>query len=62
MPRTSSSRDKRNADPQKTHQRSSDSSWFEAVEIIDENDSEYLVRWAGKDLSTGKEWAPSWVT
>jgi hypothetical protein len=35
-------------------------SWFEAIGIIDENNSEYLVRWAGKDPS-GKEWAPSWV-
>lgn len=49
--------------PRKRNTQSSthDNSWFEALEIIDENDSGYLVRWAGTDKATGKEWPPSWV-
>jgi hypothetical protein len=47
--------------PLQTHPlQRSDNSWFEAIEIIDENSTEYLVRWAGND-PTGKEWVPSWV-
>ena len=62
MPGLSVSRNKRNTHrPQKTHKELHDSSWFEVLEILDENDSGYLVRWAGKDPSSGKEWAPSWV-
>lgn len=48
--------------PEATHQASGDELWFEVTEILDENDSEYLVQWAGEDPSTGKEWTPSWVS
>ena len=61
MGRLSGSPAKRTTRPQTTHSRSQDNSWFKALEILDENDSQYLVHWEGMDPSTGKEWGPSWV-
>ena len=43
------------------HQDVENNSWFQALEILDESNSQYLVRWAGIDPSTGNEWEPSWV-
>src|SRR5271154_1526434 len=51
----SGSRDKCKPHIETTHQRSYNSSWFQALEILDESNSEYLVQWAGKDPSSGKE-------
>jgi len=61
MPRLSGSRNKQYSPLQTTHQRSRHSSWFEAIKILDEKDTEYLVEWAGKDPTTGRQWAASWV-
>jgi hypothetical protein len=43
-----------------THQRYY-SPWFPATDIVGENDTEYLVQWAGKDPTTGRKWASTWV-
>jgi hypothetical protein len=34
---------------------------WEVLEIIGEQTGWYQVKWAGKDPTTGKTWAPSWV-
>ncbi|KAI9465847.1 hypothetical protein BJY52DRAFT_1183406 [Lactarius psammicola] len=35
--------------------------WWEVVEIVEEDGKWYRVRWAGKDPKTGKPWPLSWV-
>jgi len=63
MPRLSGPRKKRytGASAQTTHRGSRRSSWYEAINILAENDTHYLVQWAGKDPSTAREWDASWV-
>ncbi|KAI0254568.1 hypothetical protein BJV78DRAFT_1121136, partial [Lactifluus subvellereus] len=35
--------------------------WWEVIEIVAEEGKRFKVRWAGKDLETGKPWPLTWV-
>ncbi|KAI0273046.1 hypothetical protein BGY98DRAFT_921758, partial [Russula aff. rugulosa BPL654] len=35
--------------------------WWDVVEIVEEDGKRYRVRWAGKDPKTGKPWPLDWV-
>ena len=48
-------------------QKSLEDGWFEAERILDERDNEagvkeYLIKWAGLDPNTGKEYPSDWQT
>lgn len=34
---------------------------WEVIEIVDERDKKYQVRWAGNDPNTGKPWPLDWI-
>jgi hypothetical protein len=40
---------------------SSQGTWWDVVEIVEEDAKRYRVRWAGKDPKTGKPWPLDWV-
>ena len=40
---------------------SSQSNWFDAIEVLDQKGDKVKVSWAGIDPSTGKHWTPTWV-
>jgi hypothetical protein len=44
--------------PQKS---SSQKSYYEAINILDQKGDRYLVSWSGIDPNTGKPWEPTWV-
>jgi len=35
--------------------------WFEALELLAQDDNKFQVLWAGIDPSTGRQWEPAWV-
>lgn len=44
-----------------TPRDSSQESWWEAIDIIDQKGDRYLISWAGINPNTGKQWEPTWV-
>jgi hypothetical protein len=40
---------------------SSQETWWDVVEIVEEDGKRYRVRWAGKDPKTGKPWPLDWI-
>jgi len=62
MPEPSSSSAPKTTSSSTTQDSSLDGNWFEAIEILDQKGSKYLVSWAGIDPDTGKQWKPTWVS